>query len=121
MAPHIYHKASPVEQRMHQNRSIEHIMLNFIVFFDPIDWWSLKRRVREEVGDVETDTLRTALANLKELDLVAKPGMTHEYIHITEKGWAHVGGEMPRHENWPDVTESGCQYCRADEIVEAGW
>ena len=65
---------------------------------------------------------REALQNLQELELICRPGLAHEYVHITEEGWENLGGEMPRYGS--DVSPQSsptCKICATDEALEANW
>ncbi len=103
--------------------SAEQAMLETVAFFDPIDYHSLRKRVAERLsGEYDTERHRAALENLKELDMVRRGGIGHEYVHITDEGWSHIGGETERHEiDVDEVDAIECPVCRADELVEAGW
>lgn len=106
---------------MAPDRSIEKDILEIVAYFDPIDYHSLKRLTRDRVGAVETDMIREALANLKELGLVRREKM-HEYLHITDQGWEHLGGETSRHDCSVEIEDVAiCRVCAVDERVEENW
>lgn len=103
--------------------SAEHALIRIVAYHDPVDYGKAKRLLRERLnGECSTDRYREALYNLIELGLIEKPGMAHEYIHITEEGWSHLGGETPRHDVEIDpATVPVCPVCEIDEQVEARW
>lgn len=103
-------------------RSIERVTLDLVAYHDPIDYFRLRRLVREEVGGLGSEEFRTALSNLKDLGMIEQPGISHEYLHITDTGWEHLGGETPRH--GADIDEQDapvCPVCATDEVAEARW
>ena len=108
---------------MPPERSIERDILEIIAYHDPIDWRLTLTKLRERVhGSVDKSTYRDAEANLTELGLIERPGMAHEFFHITDKGWKHLGGETPRRDR--DInpgTVPICPVCEADDIVESSW
>ncbi|WP_336134222.1 hypothetical protein [Natronomonas amylolytica] len=97
-------------------------MLQTVAYYDPVDYHMLKHLVKERIDGVyDAERHRTALTNLKELNMVKQPGMAHEYIHITEQGWSHLGGKTPRH--GVDVEAQNavvCPVCATDEMVASG-
>jgi len=101
----------------------ERMMLELIAYHDPIDCGQLRNFVGERLnGEFDNERYRTARENLKELDLIVQPGVGHEYLHITEEGWSHLGGETPRYEGDTDfVNAPHCPICDTDEMVEASW
>lgn len=98
-------------------------MLETVAFFDPIDYHSLKRLVRERLdGEYDTDTHREALENLKKLNMVERGGLAHEYVYITNEGWQHLGGETSRHGVDVDsVDDPECAVCQADDLATENW
>ncbi len=98
-------------------------MLEIIAYHDPIDYHRLRRLVGERLnGQYSTERHREALENLKELDMVIKPGMSHEYLHITDIGWSHLGGDTPRHADNIETQEAPvCPVCATDDLVETDW
>ncbi|MFD1646665.1 hypothetical protein [Haloarchaeobius litoreus] len=105
------------------SESVELAMLRVVAWYDPIDSHRLKRLVRERVGGgYDSDRHREALSNLKELNMVDRGGLGHEYVHITNFGWQHLGGETSRHdEEIESVDAPVCDVCAEDELVENAW
>ena len=101
----------------------EQTMLRVIAWYDPIDYHSLRDRVAERLnGEYDTERHRRALENLKELNMVRRGGIGHEYVHLTSEGWRHLGGKTPRHEiDVDEVEATECPVCRADELATSGW
>lgn len=104
-------------------KSAERVMLELVAYHDPVDYHKLKRLVDERLAcEYNTETHRTALETLKELNFVEQPGLAHEYVHITEQGWSHLGGENPRHSDDIETQDAPvCEVCATDELVESGW
>jgi len=98
-------------------------MLDIVAHHDPIDYWSLKKRVGQRLnGEYTYERHRAALNALEELNLVSKPGMAHEYVHITQEGWEHLGGEQSRYaEDIEMIDAPVCPVCATDELVEQNW
>jgi len=98
-------------------------MLETVAFFDPIDYHRLRRLVGERLsGEYSTARHREALENLKELNMVCRGGAGHEYVHLTDQGWSHLGGETPRHdEEIESVDAPVCEVCATDELAESAW
>ena len=94
---------------MSSSRSLEREILEIIAYRDPVDYHMVKRLVKERIGAVETDGFRAALENLQELELVRRELM-HEYIHITNHGWEHLGGKTDRYES--SVETEGAPVCQ---------
>lgn len=103
--------------------SAEQAMLRTVAWYDPIDFHSLRRRVGERLdGEYSKERHRAALDNLKELNMVERGGIGHEYIHITDEGWRHLGGKTERHEiDVDEVDATECPVCAADELAEESW
>jgi len=101
----------------------EQAMLRLVAYHDPVDYHSLKQLVRERhCGEYDTERHRRALENLKELNMVRRGGIGHEFIHITDEGWSHLGGETPRHDVVVDeVDATECPVCAADELATESW
>ncbi|MBV0924747.1 hypothetical protein KTS45_11105 [Halomicroarcula limicola] len=107
---------------MAPEKSAERVMLEVVAFHDPIDYHRLRRLVGERMSKYSSERHREALQNLQKLDLVERPGMAHEYIHISEEGWEHLGGDIPRHKpNTATQSSPTCEICATDESVEASW
>jgi|GEM_PF-2503435 hypothetical protein len=104
-------------------KSIEHVMIETVAYYDPIDYHRLQRLVGERLnGEYSTARHRTALDNLANLDMIERGGVGHEYVHLTNKGWSHLGGETPRHdEEVESIDAPVCDVCAEDELVESGW
>ncbi|MFB1064171.1 hypothetical protein [Natrinema sp. H-ect4] len=104
-------------------KSIEHVMIEIVAYHDPIDYHRLQRLVGERLdGEYDTERHRSALKNLKQLDMIAQPGLAHEFIHITSAGWKHIGGETSRHQEDIKVGDVPvCPVCEADELAENRW
>ncbi|MFC7230561.1 hypothetical protein ACFQMM_02680 [Saliphagus sp. GCM10025308] len=98
-------------------------MLKIVAHYDPVDYHKLKRLVDKRLdGEYDTERHRTVLKNLKELGMIEQPGIAHEYVHITERGWSHLGGKTPRHPTDVETREAAvCEVCATDELVESGW
>ena len=101
----------------------EQAMLDIVAHHDPIDYHSLKKRVGQRLnGGYTYERHRAALDNLEELNMISKPGIAHEYVHITPQGWAHLGGEQPRHPEDTEVIDAPvCPVCATDKMVEQNW
>jgi len=101
----------------------EQAMLRLVAYHDPVDYHSLKSLVRERLcGEYDTERHRRALENLKELNMVRRGGIGHEYTHLTDGGWRHLGGKTPRHEiDVDEVEATECPVCRADELATSSW
>ena len=108
---------------MPPEKSLEREMLEIVAYHDPIDSGLVELKLEERVdGPVDRESFKAAEDNLKELDLVERPGMYHEYFHITDKGWRHLGGETTRYGREIDPgTVAVCPVCAADEIFESDW
>jgi len=107
---------------MAPKKSAERVMLELVAFYDPIDYHSLRRLVGEQLNEYSGERHREALQNLQELELICRPGMAHEYIHISDQGWEHLGGDTPRHgPNTSTQNSPTCDICATDQSVEAGW
>lgn len=107
---------------MDSAKSAERVMLETIAYHDPIDYHRLRRLVGENLNEYSSERHRVALQNLQELELIRRPGMAHEYVHISEEGWQHLGGNTPRHE--PGTQTQGsptCWVCATDEYIERSW
>lgn len=104
-------------------KSIERIMLEVIAYHDPIDYHRLRRLVGERVnGQYSVDRHQEALGNLQELNMVVRPGLAHEYIHITDVGWSDLGGETERREEVAESVDAAeCSVCARDGLVESHW
>lgn len=105
------------------SESAEQAMLRVVAYHDPIDYHRLERLVGDRLdGEYDTKRHRTALDNLKELGMVERGGLGHEYIHLTDKGWSHLGGETSRHHVAVDeVDDPECPVCRADDLATENW
>lgn len=101
----------------------EQAMLRIVAYRDPIDYHSLRRIVGERLsGEYSTERHRCALNNLKELDMVERGGIGHEYVHLTDEGWSHLSGETERHDvAVDDIEATECPVCAADELAEKSW
>lgn len=107
---------------MAPEKSAERVMLETVAYHDPIDYHRLRRLVGNQLSEYSTERHREALQNLQELELICRPGMAHEYIHITEEGWKNLGGDTPRYEPATSRQSSPtCEICATDESVEANW
>lgn len=98
-------------------------MLELVAYHDPVDYHKLKRLVDERLDcEYDSEMHRTVLKNLKELNLIEQPGMAHEYVHVTERGWSHLGGKTPRHSSNVETQDAAvCEVCATDELVETDW
>ena len=103
--------------------SAERVMLEIVAYRDPIDYHALRSAVGERLnGEYSSERHRTALDNLKELGLVCRGGLGHEYVHLTDEGWGHLGGETPRHHMDVDEVEATeCAVCAADDLATDRW
>ena len=103
--------------------SAEHALLEIVAYHDPVDFATAKRLLKERLdGECNADRYRKAKYNLIELNLIENPGMAHEYLHITDEGWEHLGGETSRHNVDIDPgTVPVCPVCETDKQVEAQW
>jgi len=101
----------------------EQAMLEVVAYRDPVDYHSLRRIVGERLdGEYSKDRHRAALDNLKELNMVRRGGVGHEYVHITDEGWSHLGGETPRHDvDVDEVEATECPVCEADDLATSSW
>jgi hypothetical protein len=101
----------------------EKIMLEVVAYYDPIDYHKLRQIVGERFDtDYGTKRHRAALKRLEELRMVEQPGKIHEYIHITEQGWSHLGGETPRHADAVEIKDAvDCPFCVTDQKIESNW
>ena len=115
-------RSTAANQTMGPEKSAERVMLELVAFHDPIDYHRLRRLVGEQLNEYSSERHREALQNLQELELICRPRMAHEYIHISEQGWEHLGGDTPRY--GPDTsTQSSptCEICATDQSVEKSW
>lgn len=98
-------------------------MLEVVAHYDPVDYHKLRRLVDERFDGVyDAERHRTALSSLNELSLIERGGISHEYIHITDEGWSHLGGETPRHDDDVGPVDAPvCDVCAEDELVESEW
>lgn len=103
-------------------QSAERVMLEVVAHYDPVDYHKLKRLVGERLdGEYDTEKHRSVLKNLKELHLIERPRI-HEYIHITEQGWSHLGGKTPRYAADIETQDAAvCEVCATDELAESSW
>ncbi|WP_178915585.1 hypothetical protein [Natronomonas gomsonensis] len=104
-------------------KPVERVMLEAVAYHDPIDYHQLRSVVGDRVsGGYSTDRHKGALDNLKELDMVERGGLAHEYVHITDSGWRHLGGETSRHDGDVESVDGlVCDVCATDEQVENPW
>ena len=98
-------------------------MLETVAHYDPVDYHKLKRLVGQCLdGEYDTERHHIVLKNLKELKMVEQPGIGHEYIHITQEGWEHLGGKTPRYDADVETQDAAvCEVCATDELVESSW
>lgn len=101
----------------------EQAMLEVVAYRDPVDYHSLRRIVGERLDEeYSKERHRAALDNLKELNMVRRGGIGHEYVPLADEGWSHLGRETPRHEiNVDEVEATECPFCRADELAIQTW
>jgi len=103
-------------------KPVERVMLETVAFFDPIDYHQLKRLVGERLnGEYNTARHREALSNLRQLNMIQTPGLSHEYVHVTNTGWSHLGGDAPARRRIESVDAPVCPVCAEDELVESQW
>jgi len=77
-------------------KPVERVMLETVAFHDPIDYHRLRRLAGERLhGEYSSSRHREALENLQELDLVERGGIGHEYVHLSDAGWSHLGERQP--------------------------
>jgi|AntRauMinimDraft_4_1070384.scaffolds.fasta_scaffold00314_16 hypothetical protein len=102
-------------------KPVERVMLETVAFHDPIDYHRLRRLVGERLhGEYSSSRHREALENLQELDLVERGGIGHEYVHLSDAGWSHLGGETTRHgDDAESVDGPVCDVCETDALAEA--
>lgn len=64
----------------------------------------------------------TGATSTKFESFARQPGMTHEYIHITQKGWEHLAGKTPQYDADIKTEDTAvCEGCATDELVESSW